>query len=392
METILIAGGGFAGVWAALAAAELRATSGAEQRLRIQLVSAGDDLVIRPRLYEADPASKTVPLDTVLTPVGVHRLRGQVTGVDTAGRRLLVLGDGGAERRLDYDRLILATGSQLLRPNVPGADGIHDVDTVEAADRLERHLLGLAGRPERPGRFTAVVVGAGFTGVEVATELRERLRAVAGGHADRVRVVLVERGGTLLPGLGDEIAAVARQALEDLGVDLVAGTSIAGYDGATLTLSTGERLPAATVVWTAGLTASPLTRAIGTELDQLGRLAVDAQQRVRDVPGVYAAGDVAAAIAEDGHVVTQSCQHAMPQGSTAGRNAAADLLGLPLVDFAPHPYATCLDLGAAGAVRTIGWDRQVTMTGAEAKALKQEITGVWIYPPVSAPATAAESR
>ena len=85
---------------------------------------------------------------------------------------------------------------------------------------------------------------------------------------------------------------------------------------------------------------------------------------------------------KSGHVVMQSCQHAIPLGKFAGYNAAADLLGLPQAPFAPIPYATCLDLGAAGAVATSGWDREVQMTGTEAKALKQQINAEWIYPPL----------
>lgn len=83
-----------------------------------------------------------------------------------------------------------------------------------------------------------------------------------------------------------------------------------------------------------------------------------------------------------GHAVTQSCQHAVPLGKFAGRNVAADLLGMDLVPFAPDPYVTCLDLGPAGAVVTSGWDRQVQATGQEAKRLKEQINSEWIYPPV----------
>jgi NADH dehydrogenase len=109
---------------------------------------------------------------------------------------------------------------------------------------------------------------------------------------------------------------------------------------------------------------------------------VDEYLRVVGVPDVYAAGDTAAAIAEPGHPVTQSCQHAVPQGKFVGQNVAADLLGLPLVPFAPDPYVTCLDLGSYGAVFTAGWDRTVQMTREDAKALKCNINASWIYPPV----------
>lgn len=98
------------------------------------------------------------------------------------------------------------------------------------------------------------------------------------------------------------------------------------------------------------------------------------------VPGVYAAGDTAAAETEGGHRTMPSCQHALPLGRFAGHNVAADLLGLPPVPFAPDPYVTCLDLGSAGAVFTTGWDRRVKWTGETAKARKRTVNEDWIYP------------
>lgn len=99
-------------------------------------------------------------------------------------------------------------------------------------------------------------------------------------------------------------------------------------------------------------------------------------------PDVFAAGDTAAAVAELGHFVMQSCQHATPLGKHAGHNAAADLLGLPGVRFLPQPYVTCLDLGAAGAVFTRGWERTVQFSGPEGKQIKQNINRKIIYPPL----------
>ncbi len=126
--------------------------------------------------------------------------------------------------------------------------------------------------------------------------------------------------------------------------------------------------------------ASDLTDQVPGEHDAIGRLRVDEFVRVSGVPHVFAAGDTAAAVAEAGHVVMQSCQHAVPQGKFVGVNVAPDLLGLPLVAFAPDPYVTCLDLGPAGAVLPTGWERAVAQTGADAKALKRSINAEWIYP------------
>jgi NADH dehydrogenase len=147
-------------------------------------------------------------------------------------------------------------------------------------------------------------------------------------------------------------------------------------------LSDGSAIGASTAIWTGGLTASPLTAAIGGDRDALGRLITDRFLRVPQVPAVFAAGDTAAARGPDGHLVLQSCQHAVPLGKFAGHNAASDLLGRPLETFDPGPYITCLDLGGAGAVATAGWDREVRLTGEAAKALKKAICESYIYPPV----------
>jgi NADH:ubiquinone reductase (H+-translocating) len=194
--------------------------------------------------------------------------------------------------------------------------------------------------------------------------------------------VLVDRSQTVGQQLGDGPRPQIIAALDELGVEVRLGTTVAEVTDTQVRLTDGEVIAASTTVWTAGMLASPLTEQIQGERDQLGRLIVDEYLRVPTAPDVYAAGDTAAAVADDGHVVMQSCQHAIPLGKFAGYNAAADLFGLPQAPFAPTSYATCLDLGAAGAVATSGWNREVQMTGNEAKTLKQQINAEWIYPPL----------
>jgi NADH dehydrogenase len=380
MLNILVLGGGFAGVWSAASAVRAARESGAHaSELRVTLVSDGDDMVIRPRLYERDPAQMRVSLDRVLGPIGVERVGATVTGIDTSARTVKAQTSGGQTIALPYDRLVLATGSRALQPNLPGAQFLFDIDTIAAADTLERHLGKLADQPDREGLFSAVVIGAGFTGLEVATELAGRL---PGSSLRRARVVLVDRSQNVGQQLGDGPRPQIIAALDALGVELRLGATVAEVTDTYVRLAGGEVIAASTTVWTAGMSASPLTEEIPGERDRLGRLIVDEHLRVPTAPDVYAAGDTAAAVAEDGHFVMQSCQHAVPLGKFAGYNAAADLLGLPQAPFAPTPYATCLDLGAAGAVATNGWDREVQMTGNEAKTLKQQINAEWIYPPV----------
>lgn len=386
MKNVLVVGGGFAGVWSAAGAvgAARRAGSTGEE-LRVTLVSGGDDLVVRPRLYEDDPEGKRVALDRVLGPIGVRRVTATVTGIDTAAHTVRAVERAGGELVLPYDRLVLATGSRLVRPRFPGSEDVFDVDTLSSATALDHHLRRLPGRPVRAGRYTAVVVGAGFTGVEVSTELGGRLRAIADprGAGEEVRVVLVDRSDILGPELGDGPRSHIEGAVGELKIECRLGRTVASATPEAVTLSDGEVIPAATVVWTAGMAASPLTAQVPGERDRLGRLQVDRYLRVVGVPDVYAAGDTAAAPIEDeGHLTMQSCQHALPMGKFAGHNVAADLLGTEQSPFAPDPYTTTLDLGPAGAVSTEGWDRLVRMTGDEAKRLKQDINTRWIYPPL----------
>ncbi len=130
------------------------------------------------------------------------------------------------------------------------------------------------------------------------------------------------------------------------------------------------------------MTASQLTRQVPGRHDRLGRLLVDRHLRVPETPEIFAAGDTACADVGAGQVTLQSCQYAIPLGRYAGHNAAADLLGLPTAAFSPEPYVTCLDLGAAGAVFTTGWERTVRLTGKTAKDRKRTINQRRIYPPL----------
>ncbi|MEU8249274.1 FAD-dependent oxidoreductase [Nonomuraea sp. NPDC048916] len=380
MSDILIIGGGFAGVWSALAAARLRDEHGAG--LTITMVTPGDDLVIRPRLYEADPAALRVPLERILHPVGVTRLPGIATAIDSDHRSVAVTHGDGRTERLSYRRLILASGSALRRPDLPGGEHLFDVDTLARAVALDSHLRALPARPEGSGRFTAVVVGAGFTGLEVSTELVGRLRALAGPAAHEVRVVLVERAGMLGPELGPGPHPIISAAVEELGIEVRLDSSVASLDAAHVRLTDGTEISAHTTVWTAGMAASALTRHIPGRRDGLDRLRVDRHLRVPESPEVFAAGDTAAAMADSDHPTLQSCQYAIPLGRYAGHNAAADLLGRPSLEFAPQPYVTCLDLGAAGALLTTGWERSVKLTGGSAKDLKRTIVEKRIYPPL----------
>jgi NADH dehydrogenase len=246
---------------------------------------------------------------------------------------------------------------------------------------LDVHLHALAGRPASAARDTVIVAGGGFTGIEIAAELPERMRGILGEGA-KPRVIIVEQAEAIGPELGAGPRPVIEQALARLGVELKLGAAVASIDATGLTTASGEHIDSATVIWTAGLRASALTAQMPDERDGSGRLRVDRDLRVPLAPKVFATGDACIAATDDaGNHTLMSCQHALFLGRSAGDNAAADLLGLASRPYSQPAYVTCLDLGPWGAVVTQGWDRQVWLQGAEAKAMKRSINGRLIYPP-----------
>lgn len=380
---ILVVGGGFAALWTAAAAALRRAELDTE--LSIALIAPGQDMVVRPRLYEPRPSEMRVPIDRFLEPIGVAHLRATVEAIDVDEREIVAVCSDGTRFRSGYGRLVVAAGSRLVRnDDLPGAVHLHDVDTLPAAVALDQHLHCLPSRPTSRGRYTAVVIGAGFVGLELATELVTRLQLIAAPHcgARDVRVVLVERSPVVGPELGPGPRAAIEDALDELGIEVRLETTVTALDESLVRLSDGTVLPAQTVVWAAGMQASPITRSVPGHRDALSRLEVDRFFRVLGVEGVLAAGDTASIEVAPGQRALQACQYAHQMGKHAGHNAVCDLLDLPLVEFMPEPYVTCLDLGAAGAVYTEGFERTVRATGASAKRIKRHINQELIYPPL----------
>jgi NADH dehydrogenase len=390
---LIIIGAGFAGMYAALSAARLRDIRGVSpEDLEIALIAPEPTLVVRPRLYESKPETLTAPLLDVLNAIDVVYVQGSADTIDTKARVVQVATAKGTRKTLSYDRLVVATGSKLFRPNIPGlAEHGFSVDSLDDAIALDKHLHALADRPAVNGRDTVVVAGGGFTGIETATEMPARLREIFGQNA-KPRVIIVDRNKAIAPDMGEGPRPVIEGALRKLGVETRLGAGVAALDESGITLSSGERIEAETVVWAAGIRAAPLTQQIPAERDNFGRLLVDRDLRVPGVDGVFATGDAARAACDDvGNYALMSCQHATRMGAFAGNNAAAELLGVPTKPYHQKGYVTCLDLGEAGALFTTGWERKVAMVGDVGKKTKQEINTVWIYPPRAERAAALAS-
>ena len=385
-KQILVLGGGFAGLWSAVGAARKLDELGlGPEEVEVSLVNRDGYHCIRVRNYEADLSAVRVPLDDVLGPIGVRRLEGEVAAIDLAGQTVTVTITNG-QRTLPYDRLVFALGSQILRPNVPGlAEHGFDVDTYNGAARLNSHLQSLLGLPASAGQLTVIVVGAGLTGIEVATEMPGKLRSLlAQANTMRpFRVILADHNPQVGSDMGESARPVIEEALAALGIETRLGIDIVAIGPSGVTLKSGEEIPAATVVWCAGMRANPLTQLFPVERDRFGRLPVDAFMRVNGVANVFAAGDVAWAMMDDRHASVMSCQHGRPMGRFAGHNVVCDLFGLPMLPLRIPWYVTVLDLGPWGAVYTEGWERTVVTKGEAAKRTKQLINCQRIYPPLT---------
>lgn len=376
-DSVVIVGSGFAAFWAAAAARRV-----AGEAVRITMVAPAPSLVMRPRLYEAEPQTLSVDLRPLLDSLDVTFVADHATDI-SATENQLTLASGDT---LAFDRLVVATGSVMRRPPVPGADEAYSIDTQSDAIEFDLRLTQVAADSTEP---SIAVLGAGFTGVELALELRDRISlhadagsaaGTAAGTAERLRIVLVDRAAVIAEELGPTPRPVIEEALNEAGVEIRLSAAVTELGPRHMVVD-NERLDFDAVVLATGLQASSFAARIPGERDRAGRIMVDETLRAPAATSIFVTGDAATADTGDGHRSLQSCQHALQLGRYAGENAARDILGLPLIPYEQLRYVTCLDLGRSGAVLTQGWDRDIVMTGSEAKALKTSINSEIIYPP-----------
>lgn len=379
-QQILILGAGFAGMWAALSATRLTDLHDRHD-IEITVLSPQAELRVRPRFYESEVENYAAPLLPLFAVTGVKFITGVASKIDSASQQVWYHNEQDQLTAVRYDRLIMATGSHIAHA-LPGAQQhAFDVDQMESAARLERHLATLAEQPESAARNTVIVCGGGFTGIEVATEMPSRLRAILGDSA-AIRVIVVDRSPVAGGRYSEQLRDVISQASLELGVEWRLNSEIKAIDESGLTLKNGEHIASSTVILTVGVQASPLTRQIPGERDPQGRLHVDQHLKVIGQNAVYATGDVAFASTDDqGNHALMTCQHAIMLGRFVGHNVAADLIGIEPLPYRQVNYVTCLDLGSWGAVYSEGWDQVVKFTKEEGKKIKVSITNELIYPP-----------
>jgi NADH dehydrogenase len=379
MKRILVLGAGFGGLWSAIGAQRKLRELGREHEAAVQVVNREPFHNIRVRTYEADLTEVCIPLSDLLDPIGVETTVGDVAAIDPAACRVTV-NAAGRRIELPYDAMVFALGSELVRPPIPGlATFGFDVDTYHGAQALESHLLGLPATGA-DGRATVVIVGAGLTGLEVATEMPGRLAKLF-PNGPSPRVIVVDRRPHIGSDLGDAALPVIEQALQQLGIEQRTGVTVTSIEQDRLVLSSGEVIKSRTVIWCGGMRASPLASQLGLPLDPLGRVSVDEFMQCVGTTNIFAAGDIARAKVDATHDSVMSCQHGRPMGRYAGHNVIAALFGEPMLPLAIGWYTTVVDLGPAGALYTRGFDRQVFATGAVAKDTKTAINRRRIYPP-----------
>jgi NADH dehydrogenase len=353
---VVILGAGFAGSYVAR---ELERTGVTAD---VTLVDPHNFMLYTPLLPETasgsvEPRHTVVPV-RMMCP-GARLLLGRATAVDWDGRRVHVEPVEGPALDVEFDHLVVALGAVTRTAPIPGLEE-HAVGFKSVAEAMHLHdqvleQLELASGTEDAERrerlLTFVFVGGGYAGVEALAELEDMTRDAIRWYPRlagvRRRWVLVDLADRLLPQLGGELGMWATRELRERGVEIRLRTSLAGVDAEGVTLSDGTRIQAATVVWTAGVRAHPLLGSLGLELDEGGRVRVDACLRVPARERTWALGDAAAVPnrATPGRTDPPTCQHALRQARALAKNLAAAIRG-----DAPRPYGYRM----LGQVATLG--------------------------------------
>jgi len=333
-KRVLVVGAGFAGLYAAMGLRRL-----VQLGYRVTVVNPENFMQYQPFLPEVasgtiDPRAVVVPIRPVLRHCEV--LIGEVRRLDHDARRATVSLAGGETRDLGYDVVVLTPGSRSRVLPVPGlAEHGVGFKTVQEAIYLRNRVLSQldvaaeTGNPERRrAALTFVFVGGGYAGVEALGELEDLARDAIGTYrglrAVEMRWVLVEATGTILPELGEDLASYATERLEDRGIEVALGTTLESAEGGVVRLSDGRSFAADTLVWTAGVRASPLAADSGLPVDEAGRVRTDEYLRVHGVEDAWAAGDAAAVPDRTtGGLMPPTAQHGMRQGRRLARNLLA---------------------------------------------------------------------
>src|SRR6516162_9184717 len=335
-KRVVIIGAGFAGIAAA------RALRHAD--VDIVLIDRRNHHIFQPLLYQVatailSPAEIAAPIRQLeVKQQNLSVLLAEVTGVDVASRTIEASFPGIGPRKIRFDYLVVAAGA---RPSYFGHDefaqfapGLKNLSDAEA---IRAKILGAfevaattEDEGERARQMTFVLVGAGATGVELAASLAQMVKVTLRGNfrsidPAKASIILVDAGKRVLPTFAESLSRRVTRRLTKLGVKVLTGVKVETVDAQGV-VAGGNRIRSATVLWTAGVAASPIPKMLGTKTDRAGRALVDPFLKVVEAPGVFVAGD-AASIVQDDHPVPGLAQAAIQEGRYVGRLIAKELKG-----------------------------------------------------------------
>jgi NADH:ubiquinone reductase (H+-translocating) len=335
-KRVLIIGGGFAGIAAAHA---LKRTD-----VEITLIDRRNHHIFQPLLYQV--ATAVLAPSEIATPIrqletkqkNLSVMLADVTGINLETHTVEALCSGSDTRKFEYDFLVVATG---MRPSYFGHDefavNAPGLKNLSDAELIRTKLLGAFERAEstddekeRARLMTFALVGAGPTGVELAASIAHLVSVTMRKNFRNIdpaksKIVLLDAGARILPSFAESLSRKVARRLDKLGVQVMTGVKVDKVDDQGV-VAAGVRIPSATVLWTAGVAASPVVKMLGTTTDRAGRACVGPFMDIPEAPDVFVVGD-AAAVTQDGHPVPGVAQAAIQQGRFVGRLVAARVRG-----------------------------------------------------------------
>lgn len=389
-KRVVIVGGGFAGYETARSLRKALDKAGSDTE--IVLVNPTDYFLYLPLLPEVaaavvDPRRVTVSLPGTLR--GVRLALGEVRSIDLDGKRIGYTDPEGEKHELAYDRLVIAAGSVNKLLPIPGVvEHAHGFRGVPEALYLRDHIIrqvelaaATDDQAERDARCTFVVVGAGYTGTEVAAQGPLFTSAIADRHPElrdqKMRWLLLDIAPKVLPELSPRLSKAADRVLRSRDVEVRMGDSVEEATAEGVRLQSGEFVPTRSLVWCVGVRPDPLVKDSGLPTEK-GRIVTEPTLAVPGHPEVFACGDAAAVpdLTRPGQVTAMTAQHASRQGVLAGRNVAASLDGGRLRKYKHHDLGFVVDLG--------GWQAaanplRVPLSGVPAKIVTRAYH-LWAMP------------
>ena len=343
---IVIAGGGFAGLYAAK---YLNKRLARRPDIEVTLVSRENFILFTPMLHEVaagdlSPGDIVNPLRRILRHVNI--VQADIQAIDLTTKKIRCLaGVEDMELEFEFDHLLLTIGSET---NFFDLQGVRDwavtMKSLSDAALLRNRMVALLEEASlekdeatRRELLTFVTAGGGFAGVEttgaVNDFVRETVKFYPALREETVRVVVVHPGKFLLPELGEELGRYTEKKLAQRKVEIIKGARVAGYDGSVVKLTDGTSIPAATLIWTAGVKPSAAIESL--DCKKRGRLLVNEYLAVPGASGLWAAGDCAAVPDgyETGNFFSPTAQHGMREGITAAKNIEAAIDDRPLKPF-----------------------------------------------------------